>query len=167
MKSNTEKRAEKWLNDLYAQLVDLAGSCEGTPVERRKKALEAIEDVKLTLRMLSSVKPPAAIGDFTLYRDPSAVVRAYLESRGKPATKDEIIDGVFEGGYRGGDKDNFRYTVDQAIRNRLSGTGNKNPKFGLKSNLKMPDGKYDIRGLIGLKDWDDSLFLLYRGSTSD
>ena len=149
MKSLAEKKAEQRLAELYGELVELAASCEGSPGERRKKAIEAIENLKITLKMLSAVRPSPVVGNYSSCSDPSEAVVNFLRNRGWPATEIEIIDGVFQGGFRGGDEENHRLSVDLAIRNRLTGTGSKNKKFGLKGN---------ICGLIGLKDWDDAMF---------
>jgi hypothetical protein len=69
----------------------------------------------------------------------------YLKERGKPAKEDEIIDTILAGGYRGG-RQTYRYNLDKAIKNLLTGSGARG-KYGLKG---------DVRGLIGLKDWDDT-----------
>lgn len=148
-KTAPEKKAEQWLNEIFGELADLAESCEGTGHERRVRALEAIDNVKITWRMISSARPQPVLGDYSGFRDPSEAVHAYLTNRGKPATEDEIMDAIFEGGYMGGRRDEHRLSVDLAIRNRLTGTGNRNEKLGLKG---------DIRKLIGLKSWDDALF---------
>jgi hypothetical protein len=149
MKTLSEKKVEQWRGEILAELVALAESDEGTGRERRRKALELIDELKVTDRMLSNIKPSPTMGNYTVFRDPSDAVVAFLRDLGRPATEDEIIDGVFEGGFRGGEKDEHRHSVDLAIRNRLTGTGCHNEKLGLKG---------DIRGLIGLREWDDSLF---------
>jgi hypothetical protein len=149
MKTLSEKKAEQWRSEILSQLADLAESAEGTGTERRRKAFELIEELKVTDRMLSSARPAPVTGDYSGCKDPSEAVVAFLRNHGKPATEDEIIDGVFEGGFRGGDRDNHRLSVDLAIRNRLTGTGRRHEEFGLKG---------DIRGPIGLSDWDDGLF---------
>jgi hypothetical protein len=150
MKTTSEKRAEQWRQDILAGLVDLAESSEGAPAERRRKAVELVEELKVTDRMLSSARPAPIHGDYSAMRDPSEAVVAFLRDHGRPATEDEIIDGVFEGGFRGGDRDNHRLSVDLAIRNRLTGTGRNHEQLGLKG---------DIRGMIGLKEWDYALFI--------
>ena len=149
MKTLSEKRAEQWRSEILAELVSLAESDEGTGEDRRRKALELVEELKVTDRMLSSARPSPTLGNYSTFRDPSDAVVAFLRDHGRPATEEEIIDGVFEGGFRGGEKADHRLSVDLAIRNRLTGTGSRSKELGLKGNIDKQ---------IGLKDWDDSLF---------
>jgi len=71
---------------------------------------------------------------------------AWLSERNAPATEEEIIHGVLEGGFRGGHK----------------GKNATNLGFGISTNLGPKGaGKYIKRaknGLIGLVDWNDSVF---------
>src|SRR6516225_7862287 len=91
-KAGLESLVADRLRAIRDEIVDLAASNEGTPGERRRKALALFDDLDVGQRMLANAQPQRIVGGFTEDRDPSEAVVAYLEQRGKPAT---IAPAVF------------------------------------------------------------------------
>jgi hypothetical protein len=146
VKTTLEKLVADRLVAIRIEIIELAASNKGTPAARRKKCLELFDEMEAAKRMLANADKPS-MGDFSEYAAPVDAIVAYLKRRREPTTEVEIIDSILEGGYRGG-RESYRYNLDKAIKNLLTGTGAKG-KNGLKG---------DIRGLIGLKDWPDDHF---------
>jgi hypothetical protein len=110
-----ERRTQKFRQEILEELVNLIES-----TERRRRAIELIEELRVADQMLLHARPQAIIGSYSSFRDPSHAVAAYLKLRGTPATLDEILDALFSGGFRGGQRDDFELSVKMAIHNRLT-----------------------------------------------
>jgi hypothetical protein len=102
------------LEAIRAEIVDLAASGEGTPAERRKRAMALFEESDAGQRMLANLDKPVQ-GDYSEYDSPTDAIVAYLRRRKRPALENDIIDTILAGGYRGGGA-SYRYNLDKAIK---------------------------------------------------
>lgn len=146
--ATTEQKVRNWRQEILDQLVSLAESTEGSASERRRAALDLVQELKTTDRMLAQAHPQVIIGEYSSITDASVAVAAYLNARGRPATLDEIIHGVFAEGFRNGARDDFAFSVRNAVHNRLTGTGKDHPELALISTAPL---KIDPNAMIALR----------------
>jgi len=143
-----EEKLRDGRQEILEELVDLAESSEGSPSDRRRRALELVKELGNYDSLLAHTRPQVIIGEYSKITDASVAVAAFLTDLGHPATMREIIDGVFAGGFRNGAKDDFSFSVRNAVNNRLTGTGKEHPELALTSTAPLkidPDARISLR----------------------
>ncbi len=147
MTHNIEVVLVKHRASIIKHIIDLAGAgaTMHEAAKYREQARKLFDDLETVNRTLAGV---ADKGDerFSNFIGAIDAIVAFLQERRSPAPKEEIIQGVLNGGFRGGHKGRNATHVGFGISTNLKGTG---------------EGKYIKRaknGLIGLVEWDDSVF---------
>ncbi len=127
---------------ILQQLVDLA------PKDRQKDAARLVEQFWQATRALSTI---SAVGTDSRYASTQYVIDAiklYLSDLGRPAKREEIIEGIITAGFRPGKEGATRGNIKKSITMYLEGRAKG------KNELK------EIGDLIGLATWEDNRFQL-------
>ena len=135
MSLTTEEVLDKQIRDLYRQIISLAGG-NGDAVRRLLVELEKAKAAKGAARPRDR---------FAGKLQPIKAIVAYLEERGEPATEDEIMDALLQGGFGGGGEEQ-RKIIFWSMRVHLNGTARH------KNIIRR------VGDLIGLGEWEDDRF---------
>lgn len=127
----------------------VAGSADKGEAQRLVDLLTQTEKMASALADKPSGKP------YTACRKAIDAIMLYLEQRGRPATKEEIVGAVVGGGFLEGDQD-ADLSVGKSIMIHIRGTGTTGKAAG-KIKAKG-DVKIDPSALIGLYKWNDEMF---------
>lgn len=109
-----------------------------------REAVSLLDEMDEIQAMLK-VSREAVKGEYSASRQPIDAVVKYLREQRAPASKDEIVRAVVEGGFGGGGREQ-ETAVRRSIGVFLNGTG-------AKTNVIR-----ERNGLIGLGDWEDERF---------
>jgi len=139
----TEQNPKRRRQDILGQLVELVENAENS----LRKARDLIHELEIHEKYVPEPRQ-SLTGPYSDISDPSTAVAAYLKDCGRPQTMHQIVEGVFEGGYLGGNIDDYAMSVRNAIYNRLTGTGSNHPELALASSApvkKYPDALIALR----------------------
>ena len=127
--TETEKKLWLWIQQLSEEMIGLIED-----PARRRRGRELIEEIRTALRMLESTHSLPNEGPYASIHKPSKAVAEFLNhSPTGVASINEIIDGVFAGGFNGGSRNEKQVLrIKVAIMNRLTGRGRNHPDFGLR-----------------------------------
>jgi hypothetical protein len=123
---------------ILENLVELAGP-------QRDQARHLVEQLTVADKALAGLSAPM-YGRFAAAEGHIQAILMYLDEIARPATKEEIVNALLEGGYLGAIP-GTKLKIQKSIDNYLTGTGAKTRNYIRKVN-----------GLIGKFEWDDALF---------
>lgn len=132
-------------DELLRGLIDMA------PREVRGDALRLAEQLEETLRYIIENSPSSIDLDIARATKTIKAVMIWLKKKGRPATQNEIIEGVYSAGFRrqeNGSPEQHKGNISKSFKMHLEGAA--------------ADGKTikTVGALIGLAVWGNDRFLI-------
>jgi hypothetical protein len=141
---------EQARQSLLRSLVDLVA--EGRKIadpyrHRADEILKQVFDIEQAQRDIA----PGPSSTYAPFKRAIEAILEFLTDRGRPATEDQIVTALLNGGFRGGSEASSD-DIKKSIRSYTSGTG-------LKTVAKTPEkGIRKVGNLVGRADWPDEMF---------
>ncbi len=135
-------------------LIDLAaeGRKPGEAYSFRERAERTVRGIRELERAISAITPIPSVRYAKHKRAIEAIVE-FLTERNRPATVEEIINGLTEGGFRGaGEGVDVGGVIERSIISFTRGTGRKTVEKHPELAIRR------VGELIGRADWEDGKF---------